>query len=79
MAQIRDTFTVKPSSIKVPKRYLGDDINKIYYSDGSYECKMIADTYVTHSIKNLKKRMKTEGFGYRKNLSDVNYSPKEPF
>ena len=36
MAQIQEKIIVKPSSIKEPKSYIGDDINKKYYSDGSY-------------------------------------------
>ena len=40
---------------------------------------MVSRTYVTHSIKNLKKRMTTEGFQYKKKFLDTNYSPQEPF
>ena len=36
MAQIQESFTIKPPSIKETKSYIGADINKIYYSDGSY-------------------------------------------
>ena len=79
MAHIKEIFTIKPSSIEEPKSYLGANINKIYYSDGSYGWKMGAETYFTHAIKNLKKRMATEGFEYNKNLSDMNYFPQQPF
>ena len=79
MAQIQESFTVKPFSIEEPKSYLGADINKIYYSDGSYIWTMGAETYVTHAINNPKNRMATEGFEYNKKLSDVNYSPQQPF
>ena len=64
MAQIQESISVKPYSIEYPKIYLGADINKIYYSDGSYGQTMGAETYVTHDVKNLKKRMSTEGFEY---------------
>ena len=37
------------------------------------------ETYVTHGITNLKKQMATEGFEYNKKLSDVKYSPQQPF
>ena len=37
------------------------------------------NTYVTHAIKNQKKRMDMEGFEYNKKLSEVNYSLKQPF
>ena len=73
MAQIKESFTVKPSAIDEPKRYLGADINKIYYSNGSYGWTMRAVIYVTHAINNLKKRLAMEGFEYTKELSDVNY------
>ena len=36
MSQIQEIFTVKPFFIEEPKSYLGSDINKIYYRDGSY-------------------------------------------
>ena len=36
IALIQEHFKVKPSSIEEPKSYLGSDINKIYYSNGSY-------------------------------------------
>ena len=79
MAQNQEVFTVKPYSVKEPKRYLGTDKNKIYYSDRSYGQKMGAETYVTHAIKNLKNCMATKGFEYNKNLYDVNYYPQQPF
>ena len=78
LAQIQESFTVKPSSIEEPKSYPGADINKIYYSDGSYGWTMVDETYVTQAIKNLKKRMATEGFEYNKKLSDKKYSPQQP-
>ena len=62
MAQIQERFTVKTNSIEEPKSYLGYDIDKICYSDGSYVCTMGDEKYVTHARKNLKKRMKTKGF-----------------
>ena len=79
MAQIQQNFTVKPSSIGEPKSYLGADVGKVYYPDGSYGWTMGAETYVTQAIKNLKKRMEKEGFEYHRKLSDVNYSPQQPF
>jgi hypothetical protein len=66
MAQIQESFTVKPSSIGQPKSYLGADVDKVYYADGSYGWTMGVETYVTQAIKNLKKRMEKEGFEYNK-------------
>ena len=40
---------------------------------------MGAETYVTHAIKKLKKCMAMERFEYNTKLSDVNYSPQQPF
>ena len=40
---------------------------------------MGAETYVTHIIINLQKRMATEGFECNKKLSDVNYPPQKLF
>ena len=36
MDLLKERYTVKPSSIGEPKVYLGADISKAYYSDGSY-------------------------------------------
>ena len=79
MTQIKESFTIKPSSIEEPKSYLGADIGKVFYEDGSYGWTMGADTYTKHAIKNLKKRIAKEGFEFNKKLSDVNYSPQQPF
>ena len=79
MTQIQESFTVKPPSIEEPKSYLGADVDKVYYQDGSYGWTMGAETYTTQAIKNRKKRMQKEGFEYNKKLSDVNYSPQQPF
>ena len=79
MAHIQERFTVKYSNIEEPKIYFGSDINKIYYSDWFYGWTMGSETYVTHAIKNLKRRTETEGFEYNKKLSGVNYSPQQPF
>ena len=40
---------------------------------------MGSETYTTQAIKNLKKRMEKEGYEYNKKLSDIDYSPKQPF
>ena len=36
MYTLRDNYTVKPSSIGEPKLYLGADVKKLFYPDGSY-------------------------------------------
>ena len=40
---------------------------------------MGAETYVVHDIKNMKKRIETEGSEYINKVSDVNYSPQQLF
>ena len=79
MAHIQESFKIKPSSIEEPKSYLGADINKMYYSDGSFGWTMGAGTYVTHATKNLKKWMATEGLEYNNKLSYLNYSLQTSF
>ena len=53
MVKIQESFTFKPYCIEEPKKYLGDDINKIYHSNRSYGWKMGDETYVTNAINNL--------------------------
>ena len=36
MNLLKENYTLKPSSIREPKVYLGADISKSYYPDGSY-------------------------------------------
>ena len=36
MSQIQETFAIKPDSVEEPKNYLGADINKVHYADGSH-------------------------------------------
>ena len=52
---LRDNYTVKPSSISEPKLYLGADVNKLFYPDGSYAWAMGSTSYTKATIKNVKK------------------------
>ena len=79
MDQVQQKFTVKPSSIEEPKSYLGADISKVYYNDGSYAWCMGSETYVGQAIKNLKKRLEQDGFVFNKKLSDIRSSASQPF
>lgn len=79
MEMLKSTYTVKPSSIGTPDRYLGADIKKVQLSDGTYAWTMSSQTYVKNAVKNVKERMKRDGFEYNRKLSDVRYSPKQPF
>ena len=81
MDQIQEKFKVKPSSIEEPKSYLGADISKVYYNDGSHAWCMGSETsYALQAIKNLKKRLEDDGFGFNKKLlSDFKSSAAQPF
>ena len=79
MKQIQEDFTLKPSSIGVPKSYLGADISKVYHSDGSYSWTMGSETYVKKVISNIKRRLESEGLRFNKKLSDPAVSAPQPF
>ena len=79
MDQIEESFTVKPSSIEEPKSYLGADVDKIYYRDGSYAWTMGSETYVKQAVKNIKKKLEESGLGFNKRLSDPLVSCPQPF
>ena len=78
MSQIQETFTVKPGSIEEPKTYLGADINKVYYSDGSYAWTMGSQTYVKKVVKNVKVTMAKDRLEFNKKLSDPSISVPQP-
>jgi hypothetical protein len=78
MAQIQDSFTVKPDSIEEPKTYLGADIGKVYYPDGSYAWTMGSETYVKKVVKNMKAKMAKDGLEFNKKLSDPAISVPQP-
>ena len=79
MEMLKEKYTVKPASIGEPKIYLGADIGKVSYADGSYAWSMSSDSYVKEAIKNVKARLRRDGLEYNKKLSDINYSPQNPF
>lgn len=79
MEILKASYTVNPSSIGVPKTYIGADIGKMKYPDGSYAWTMGSNTYVKEAIKNVKKRLKDDGFIFHKKLSDPNHSCPQPF
>ena len=80
MEDIKSSYLVKPDSIGPPSIYLGANILKIKSKIPGKECwASSAEQYVTEAVKNVKKRMKEDGFEFNKKLSDINYSPKQPF
>ena len=79
MAMIRKSFKIKPESIKVPDMYLGADIKKVFYPDGSHAWTMGSDTYTKRAVKNLKERLKQDGLEFNRKLSDPKISAPQPF
>ena len=76
---LESKYMVKPSSIEEPDFYLGANFGKVIYGDDSYTWNMIYDSYVKESIKNVKKSIKEDGLVYNNTISDINYSPNNPF
>ena len=72
-------YMVKPYSIGYPKVSLGDNFGKLLYVNGSYGCTMRFYSYIKVVIKTLNNRLKEYVLEFNKKLSNVNYSPKNPF
>ena len=62
MEMLKDSYKIKPESIDEPKRYLGADVSKEYYPDGSYAWCLSSKTYVKEALKNVKRKMAEDGF-----------------
>ena len=80
MDLLKDTYTVKPSSIGQPKVYLGVDINKVYYLDGSYAWSMGSQSYVKEAICNIKKQLSQNNLRFNKKSYQIRIIHQEhPF
>ena len=79
MNLLQKNYTIKPSSIGEPKVYLGADISKAYYLDGSYAWTMSSQSYVKEAIRNMTKQLSLYNLRFNKELSDIRYSSKTPF
>ena len=79
MQRLKDSFNVRDDTIKEPDKYLGADISKVSFQDGTYAWSMSSESYTKAAIKNVKARLKESGFEYNKKLSDRKYSAKQPF
>ena len=55
MDMINEKFKVKPDCIAEPTSYLGADLSKVQYQDGSYAWVMGLANYVDKVVKNVKK------------------------
>ena len=72
-------YTVKPSIVGEIRVYLGSNVAKVLYGNGSYAWNMNSDLYNMRAIKNVKKRLKEDGLEYNKKPYDIKYLPKKPF
>ena len=79
MNLLKENYTMKPSSIGEPKVYLGANILKAYYSDGSYAWTIGSQSYIKEAICNVKKQLLLYNLRFNKKLLDVKYSPRIPF
>ena len=79
MTMLRDSYTVREDAIKEPDQYLGADIGKVYFNDNTYAFTMGSATYIKNAIKNVKAKLKEDGFQYNSKLSSVEYSARQPF
>ena len=79
MEMIKGKFTVKPESIIEPTSYLGADLSKVHFEDRSFAWLMGSANYVGKVVKNVKKALERDGFEFNRKLSDIRYSPKQPY
>ena len=79
MKKLEDSYPVKPGSIEELSIYLGSDIGKMTYPDGTMAWTMGSNKYVKNAIQNVKKRLQLDGLLFDKKLSDPYISVKQPF
>ena len=79
MTMLRESYTVREDTIKEPDQYLGADIGKVHFNDGTHAWTMGSATYIKNAVKNVKVRLKEDGFQYNSKLSSVEYSARQPF
>ena len=79
MAMLQEAYTVRKETIEEPKKYLGADISKVFFSDGSHAWTMSSSSYIKAAIKNVKARLAKDGFRFNPKLSSMEYSAKQPF
>ena len=77
---LRQAYTIQDKTIGPPKSYLGSDIGKIKYDDGSFAWTMSSNSYVKEAVSNVQKQLKEDGYMYHKFQSDMSKSTaKQPF
>ena len=77
---LKEKYPIKPDSIGPPRIYLGANVQKIDSKSDGVQCwGFSAERYVREAVRNVKERMKKDGFTFNKKLSDKNDSPQSPF
>ena len=76
---INEKFTIKKGSAGPPSIYLGANIQKLPTRTGGECWGMSCEQYVKDAVKHVKTRLKEEGFEFNKRLSDIRYSPQQPY
>ena len=79
MDLLQSSYTVNPASICEPDRYLGADINKVHYEDGSIAYTISSDNYIANAIKTIKMRLAENQLRFNPKLSDPSISAPQPF
>ena len=79
MDMVKSDFTIKPGSVEIPSMYLGAEIGKVKYQDGSQAWTMSSEGYIKKVIANIKKRLEKDNIRFYKKLSDPSISAPQPF
>ena len=79
MDTLRDNYTVKPSSIGEPKLYLGANVNKVFYPDGSCAWAMGSSCYTKAAMNNIRKFLAGHNLRFNNKLYGHLYTPMNPF
>ena len=80
MEMIEQSFKIKEGSIGPPQVCLGANCQLNQSRTDGVDCwGMSSEQYCKEAVKNVKKKMKEQGFEFNKKLLDPRYSPKHPF
>ena len=80
MEKLKSKYTIPEKTIGPPTVYLGANIQQLESRTPGMSCwGASAEQYVIEAVRNVKERLKQDGFIFNKKLSDINYSPQSPF
>lgn len=77
--QIGTVFKIKEGSSGPPTVYLGANIQKVKARSQGECWGMSCEQYVTNAVKQVKDKLKQDGWEFNKKLSDTRYSPQHPY